>query len=166
MVQNFVHVSKKLLNNCKFCLQLCSQNAPFPEVTSDVVSECEELLERMREVRPQHDLDGIRNVWIIKPGSLSRGRGKSSPGVCWLVGCVFRPIDSEVISRRHPNLLSLVKDVELSFHTLPTGNRTLVWQSITQPLHHASTTQVFIVNDLKIYLNDWLFVYLGFNVAF
>ena len=27
--------------------------------------------------------------------------------------CVLRPIDSEVIKRRHPHLLSLAKDVKL-----------------------------------------------------
>ena len=43
--------------------------------------------------------------------------------VGWLVGCVLCPIDSEVIKRRHPHLLSLAKDVKLSFYTVPTGNR-------------------------------------------
>ena len=42
----------------------------------------------------------------------------------WLVGCVLRPINSEIISRRHPHLLSLAKDVKLGFYTVPTGNRT------------------------------------------
>ena len=41
-----------------------------------------------------------------------------------LVGCVLRPIDSEVIWRRHPHLLSLAKDIMLGFYTVPTGNRT------------------------------------------
>ena len=41
----------------------------------------------------------------------------------WLVGCVLRPIDSEVI-RRHPHLLSLAKDVKLGKYTVLTGNRT------------------------------------------
>ena len=41
-----------------------------------------------------------------------------------LVGCVSRPIDNEVIYRRHPHLLSIAKDVKLGFNTVPTGNRT------------------------------------------
>ena len=45
--------------------------------------------------------------------------------VDWLVGCVLRPIDSEVIERWYPHLMSLAKDVELGFYTVPTGNRTL-----------------------------------------
>ena len=43
----------------------------------------------------------------------------------WSVGCLLRPIDSEVIWRRHPHLLSLAKDVKFGFYTVPTGNRTL-----------------------------------------
>ena len=43
----------------------------------------------------------------------------------WLVGCVLRPIDSVVIWRRHPHLLSLAKDMKLGFYTFRTGNRTL-----------------------------------------
>ena len=42
----------------------------------------------------------------------------------WLVGCVLRPIDSEIIKRRNPHLLSLAKDVKLGFYTVPTRNRT------------------------------------------
>ena len=38
--------------------------------------------------------------------------------------CVFYAIDSEVIYRRHPHLLSLAKDVKLGFYSVPTGNRT------------------------------------------
>ena len=44
--------------------------------------------------------------------------------VGWLVGCVLRPIDSEVIKRRHSHLLSLVKDTKLGKYTVPTRNQT------------------------------------------
>ena len=33
-------------------------------------------------------------------------------------------IDTEVIERRHPLVLSLAKDVKLGFYTVPIGNRT------------------------------------------
>ena len=43
----------------------------------------------------------------------------------WLVMVVFlRHIDSDVIQRQHPHLLSLAKDVKLGFYIVPTGNRT------------------------------------------
>ena len=41
-----------------------------------------------------------------------------------LVGCVLHSIDSEVIQRRHPHLLSLAKDVKRGKYTVPTGTRT------------------------------------------
>ena len=40
-----------------------------------------------------------------------------------LVCCVLRLIDSEVIKRRHPHLLSLAKDVKLVFYTVSTGTQ-------------------------------------------
>ena len=43
--------------------------------------------------------------------------------VCLFV-CVLRPINSEVIYRRHPHLLSLPKDVKLDFYIVFIGYRT------------------------------------------
>ena len=41
--------------------------------------------------------------------------------VVWLIGCVLRPTVSEVIQKRIPHFLSLLK---LGFYTVPTMNRT------------------------------------------
>ncbi|XP_034442088.1 tubulin monoglycylase TTLL3 isoform X1 [Hippoglossus hippoglossus] len=39
------------------------------------VERCQAMLTRLQEACPQLDTDGLNNIWIIKPGAKSRGRG-------------------------------------------------------------------------------------------
>ena len=45
-------------------------------VTDGMVQQCKCLLDKVKTKWPQYHLDGYRNVWILKPGAKSRGRGK------------------------------------------------------------------------------------------
>uniref|UniRef100_A0A2K6QXD8 Tubulin tyrosine ligase like 8 n=1 Tax=Rhinopithecus roxellana TaxID=61622 RepID=A0A2K6QXD8_RHIRO len=44
--------------------------------------QCQALLDQIMSVNPQTDIDGFRNIWIIKPAAKSRGRGESPDIVC------------------------------------------------------------------------------------
>ena len=35
---------------------------------------CQEMLEKLRSKYPQTEMNGLNNLWIVKPGGLSRGR--------------------------------------------------------------------------------------------
>lgn len=56
---------------------LCSEGASI-KGSSVFVERCQAMLTRLQEVCPQLDTDGLQNIWIIKPGAKSRGRGEAA----------------------------------------------------------------------------------------
>ena len=47
------------------------------ETDDDILTSCTEILGELKCCYPQLLVDGVHNVWIVKPGALSRGRGIS-----------------------------------------------------------------------------------------
>ena len=45
--------------------------------TTNLYSQCSKTLDNILKLRPESIVDGFMNIWIIKPGSSSRGRGIS-----------------------------------------------------------------------------------------
>ncbi|VDK36639.1 unnamed protein product [Taenia asiatica] len=64
------------------CLLLCysrlfltfRRSSPFTR-EEEITRQCRRICDSLKTYCPQFDLDGQRNIWIIKPGSKSRGRG-------------------------------------------------------------------------------------------
>ncbi|CAL4068072.1 unnamed protein product, partial [Meganyctiphanes norvegica] len=46
-----------------------------PNQLESLVEDCRSALKRMVPYWPQLSMDGLRNIWIVKPGAQSRGRG-------------------------------------------------------------------------------------------
>lgn len=52
-----------------------SEGGLIPNVPLEMISQCESLINRLKTHCPQLEMDGAKNVWIVKPGAKSRGRG-------------------------------------------------------------------------------------------
>ena len=135
----------------------------------DCVCTVEPLLRGHPEVRPpplERPLDNVNlNINVLISTSderppLLKGHFSGENGVAWqegfhciqsvcglrpnwLVGCVLRPINSEVIQRWHPLLLSLGKDVKLSFYTGPSCGSPLHYRCATPAPSKAKTSIVW-----------------------
>ena len=48
---------------------------PQTDNVSDLLPEITEILEKLSKSFPQYDFSGSKNIWIVKPSGLSRGRG-------------------------------------------------------------------------------------------
>lgn len=69
-----MHNSKLRESFLAMFLFLCSEGLTI-EGCEEYVERCKCMLEQMRQVCPQMETDGLCNIWIIKPGAMSRGRG-------------------------------------------------------------------------------------------
>ncbi|XP_075772455.1 tubulin tyrosine ligase 3 isoform X2 [Pelodiscus sinensis] len=56
--------------------QVVHEGAPLDSLDAHV-EECERILQRLAEVLPQLEMEGDHNIWIVKPGAKSRGRGEA-----------------------------------------------------------------------------------------
>uniref|UniRef100_A0A8C5T0U9 Tubulin tyrosine ligase like 3 n=1 Tax=Laticauda laticaudata TaxID=8630 RepID=A0A8C5T0U9_LATLA len=54
--------------------QIAHEEAQMTQ-TDSLIERCEDILQRLQKVVPQLDMEGDRNIWIVKPGAKSRGRG-------------------------------------------------------------------------------------------
>ena len=45
--------------------------------SANLYAQCSKTLDNILKLRPESIVDGFMNIWIIKPGSSSRGRGIS-----------------------------------------------------------------------------------------
>lgn len=60
----------------EFCC--CSNRGVIPGAACRL-DECERMMGFMKQYCPQFAMDGIKNMWIVKPGAKSRGRGEPRP---------------------------------------------------------------------------------------
>lgn len=59
-----------------FWILLCSGDA-YISNSGNYLSQCQALLNKISSVNPQAEIDGLKNIWIVKPAAKSRGRGES-----------------------------------------------------------------------------------------
>ncbi len=112
---------------------------------------CKAMLQRLVEVSPQLDIDGIHNIWIIKPGAMSRGRGEKSDSIrqftylpqSWLTcSTCFLGIKC---AKRLDHILSLVD----SSPTLIRESKWVVQKYLERPL---------LVHGTKFDVRQWFLV--------
>lgn len=56
-------------------LSLTSKGAVFCGNIEDHIRRFKNVLQQLTEIVPQDNIDGVKNIWIVKPGAKSRGRG-------------------------------------------------------------------------------------------
>lgn len=59
----------------KIICQDPKKNQELPEVPEEDIAKARVLLVKLKEKYPQFEINGLQNIWIVKPAGLSRGRG-------------------------------------------------------------------------------------------
>ena len=54
---------------------LVSKGAVFGGNIEEHIDRFKTVLEELTKIMPQDNIDGVKNIWIVKPGAKSRGRG-------------------------------------------------------------------------------------------
>ena len=80
-------------------------NGQLSPISETMISDCKELLHKVKAKYPQYELDGVRNVWILKPGAKSRGRG---------IQCLCR-MDNIFQALEGENMMVIQKYIERPF---------------------------------------------------
>lgn len=78
-----------------------SSDGGLIEGAGEYVDRCQAMLTTLHEFCPQLDTDGLHNIWIIKPGAKSRGRGEFHSGSLRSVCAVIIPKDGDLASLFH-----------------------------------------------------------------
>ena len=75
----------------RLCIDKCyREDVPVTGVEA-YFRDIEMVLARLRSRCAQFDIDGTHNVWIVKPGAKSRGRGKYENSSAPLFICIICP---------------------------------------------------------------------------
>uniref|UniRef100_A0A2K5IKR1 Uncharacterized protein n=1 Tax=Colobus angolensis palliatus TaxID=336983 RepID=A0A2K5IKR1_COLAP len=80
--QYYSLVQRPLGSSIVLCIFKIQKGMMSFEPPQNYFSQCQALLDQITSVNPQADIDGFRNIWIIKPAAKSRGRGESPDIVC------------------------------------------------------------------------------------
>lgn len=60
------------------CFSFLASSQAEIDGTERYLSEIDRVLNTVQNYWPQYEIDGTRNIWILKPGAKSRGRGLSA----------------------------------------------------------------------------------------
>jgi len=55
---------------------MCCSDSATVDVDANKIPVYRHVLEQMQRLWPQYDIDGLHNMWIVKPGDKSKGVGK------------------------------------------------------------------------------------------